>query len=163
MTAVVKGDTVKVHYVGRLADGTVFDSSWERNEPFIFRTGDNKVIPGFDAAIIGMVVGEKKTVTIPPERGYGERHDDFVITVKRVQFPRGARIEVGEHFDLSDERGHLVPAVITAVAGDEVTLDANHPLAGKTIIFDIELLEIGCPLPRRPDSHEDTCGGGCCG
>ncbi len=163
MATVTKGDTVKVHYVGRLADGEVFDSSRERNEPFIFIIGEEMVIPGFEAAVIGMAVGEKKTVTIAPVDGYGERQEEFVLTVRRNQFPPDAQVEIGACFDLSDGMGRSVPAVITAISGEEVTLDANHPLAGKTISFEIELIEIGCPLPAHHHHCGDGCGDGCCG
>ncbi len=158
---VVKGDTVKVHYVGRFEDGEVFDSSRERNEPFIFKTGDDMVIPGFEAALIGMKVGEKKTVVVAPADGYGEHQKEFVLTVRRDQFPKDAQVALGAHFDLSDGSGRSIPAVITAISGDTVTLDANHPLAGKTIVFEIELLEIGCPLPRHQHCSSGDCG--CCG
>jgi len=120
------------------------------------------VIPGFDAALVGMAVGDKKTVTIKPRDGYGDRQEEFVLKVRRAQFPKNASIEVDMHFDLSDGQGRSLPAVITAIAGDEVTLDANHPLAGKTLVFEIELLEIGCELPRHEHCHDDSCGGGCC-
>ncbi len=158
MATVVSGDTVKVHYVGRLASGEVFDSSRERNEPFVFKLGHDMVIPGFEAALIGMGVGEKKTVVIDPADGYGEHQKEFVLTVRRSQFPKDANVTLGSRFDLSDGTGHSVPAVVTAIVGEEVTLDANHPLAGKTIVFEIELLEIGCPMPKH-----HRCSGGDCG
>lgn len=163
MTKVNSGDTVKVHYIGKLKEGEVFDSSRERNEPFIFKTGHGMVIPGFNDAVVGMMIGEIKKVTIPPAEGYGDRLDEFVLKVPKNRFPEGADLTAGMTFALNDGMGRSLPATIVEITGDDVTLDANHPLAGKTLMFEIELLEIGCALPKHAHCHDDSCGGGCCG
>ncbi len=169
MAKVVKGDVVKVHYTGKFESGEIFDSSRERAEPFIFKTGEEMVIPGFDAALIDMAVGDKKTVTIPATDGYGDYLEEFVLKVPRAQFPKDAELEVGMQFDLHDGQGRALPAVVSEISGDEITLDANHPLAGETLVFEIELLEIGCEMPKHEHCHDGSCGdsscgsGGCCG
>ncbi len=135
------GNTVRVHYTGRLSDGTVFDTSLGR-EPLEFTIGDGRLIPGFEKAVIGMNPGETKTVIIAPEEAYGPYLDELTADVDITQFPPHIRPEVGLHLQIRQEDGSFVDVVITRISGTTVTLDANHPLAGKELIFDIELLEI---------------------
>ncbi len=135
------GDVVRVHYKGYFDDGTVFDTS--RNaEPFEFTLGNDMVIPGFENAIIGMEVGDVRTVKIPPEEGYGERREDLVIEVDRNQVPPDIQPEVGMMLQLQSGQGEAIPVMVTAVSETTITLDGNHPLAGKQLNFEIELVEI---------------------
>jgi len=136
-----QGDTVRVHYTGRLEDGTIFDTSIHR-EPLEFTIGADEVIPGFEQAVIGMNPGEVKTVVIPAEDAYGPHRQDMVLTVRRDQFPVGIQPEIGQQFQVGLEGGGTILVMVTEVSEDAVTLDANHPLAGKDLTFDIELVEI---------------------
>jgi peptidylprolyl isomerase len=142
MQQVQKGDTVNVHYHGRLQDGSTFDSS-EGREPLQFSAGSGQVIKGFDDAVLNMAPGEKKTVHIPVAEAYGERNDDMVMEYPREEFPADMNPEVGMELQMGDNAGNVFPVVITEVNGDTVMLDANHPLAGQDLIFDIELVSIG--------------------
>ena len=136
------GDTVRVHYEGQLSDGTIFDSSLER-EPIEFILGQDTVIPGFEQAVIGMEVGESKDVSIPPEDGFGEYSEDLVVNIEKSMLPPDINPELGMQLEVSSEEEET-PRVFTIadIAEDSVTLDGNHPLAGKEIAFKIELLEI---------------------
>ena len=133
--------TVKVHYTGTLADGTVFDDSRGR-EPLEFQLGQEQVIPGFEDAIVGMAIGETKTATIPAEAAYGQRREEMVQQVPRDQLPEGLDPQVGLRLEARSPEGQAFPVMITDVAETEVTLDANHPLAGKELTFEIELVEV---------------------
>ncbi|RPH51194.1 MAG: peptidylprolyl isomerase [Desulfobacteraceae bacterium] len=135
------GDTIKVHYTGRLTDGTIFDSSKKRN-PLEFRIGSGSLIPGFENGIIGMAVGDTKTVTIPDNEGYGPKNEDLVVQVKRENLPDDIAPEIGQMLQMSQPDGHFLNVMVTEVDALSVTLDANHPLAGKTLLFEIELIEI---------------------
>ncbi|RJP68715.1 MAG: peptidylprolyl isomerase [Candidatus Abyssobacteria bacterium SURF_17] len=135
------GDTVRVHYTGWLEDGTVFDSSADR-DPLEFQLGEGQVIEGFEEAIVGMEVGESKTANILPEKGYGPHYGEMVIEVGREQFPPHIAPQVDQVLQLQRPDGDRIRAIITNVSESTVTLDANHPLAGKNLMFDIELLEI---------------------
>lgn len=137
-----KGDTVNVHYHGKLADGTTFDSS-EGRDPLQFVVGSAQVIKGFDDALIDMSVGEKKTVNIPVENAYGERSEDMMIEYPITEFPSDMKPEVGMELQMGDNAGNIFPVVITQVSEESVVLDANHPLAGKDLVFEIELVSIG--------------------
>lgn len=141
MSEVKKGDAVQVHYTGRLADGTIFDTSAGR-EPLRVVTGKGQVIEGFDEAIIGMRIGEKKTVEIPVAKAYGPRLDEMVLEVGKDQFPPEIKPEVGQRLELQQPGGETVVVTITGISAAHVTLDANPPLAGKDLIFDVELVAI---------------------
>jgi len=135
------GDTVRVHYTGSLTDGTVFDSSRER-EPLSFQVGAGQVISGFNDAVEGMEVGDKVDVTIESKDAYGDYREDFVINVNPSDIPDEIDPEVGMDLQLHQQDGGAIPVKITAVSDDAVTLDANHPLAGKDLKFEIELVGI---------------------
>lgn len=139
--APVSGDTVRVHYKGTLADGTVFDSS-EGREPLEFVVGDGQVIPGFDAAVTPLAVGESATATIPAAEAYGEHSDEGVQSFPRDSFPPDNTPEVGWAVELGGPNGERVPATIIEVTDENVTLDFNHPLAGQDLTFEIELVEV---------------------
>lgn len=134
------GDTVRVHYTGTLDDGTVFDSSRER-DPLEFVLGQGSLIPGFESAVEGREAGEKVCVTLPPDKAYGDVDRELIFTVPRAQVPDHIPLNVGVPLQLSNEQGQM-DVTITEVGADEVTLDANHPLAGKTLTFEIEIVEI---------------------
>lgn len=135
------GDTVSVHYTGKLTDGTVFDSSAKR-EPLTFTLGEQQVISGFEQAIEGMATGEKKTVQIPPDEAYGPHHEELVFEVERGNIPGEIDPEVGQRLAFQRPDGQTVPLTVTDVTESAVTLDANHPLAGRELTFDLELVDI---------------------
>lgn len=141
MTLVKNGDNVRVHYHGKLNDGSTFDSS-EGRAPLEFTVGTGQVIKGFDDALEGMKVGDKKTVVIPAENAYGEASPQNIIEYPLENFPEDMKPEVGLELHMSDNEGNNFPVVIKEVKEDVVVLDANHPLAGKELTFDIELVEI---------------------
>lgn len=141
MKKAANGNTVKVHYTGRLEDGTVFDSS-EGRDPLMFTIGGKQLIPGFEAGVIGMKEGEKKTINIPSEDAYGLYRDDMIIDFPREQVPADIELEIGGRLSLKDENNQIIPVVIKAISDDTVMLDANHELAGKDLIFDIEVVEV---------------------
>ena len=141
MSQAKKGSKVKVHYTGTLNDNTVFDSSRDR-EPLEFTVGAGQMIEGFDAAVNGMKVGESKQVTIPSEKAYGPKLDEAMINVPKTQLPAGMTPEVGMQLEATQQDGRRQVLVVAEVKEDEVVLDANHPLAGKDLIFDIELMEV---------------------
>ena len=140
MAAAKSGDTVRVHYTGTLDDGTVFDSSQGR-APLEFTVGIGQVIPGFDEAVTGMAPGEEKTVTIPSGEAYGEHRPEMLATVPRAQFPPEIEPEIGQELQVSQDGQNFVVRVVE-VGEDQVTLDANHPLAGEDLTFKLELVEI---------------------
>ncbi|MEX2589421.1 MAG: peptidylprolyl isomerase [Chitinophagales bacterium] len=141
MSQATKGSKVKVHYTGKLTDETVFDSSRER-APLEFTVGAGQMIEGFDVAVDGMKVGESKEVTIPAEKAYGPRNEEAIINVPKTKLPEGLDAEVGMQLEASQQDGKKQLLVITEVKDEEVVLDANHPLAGKDLVFDIELVEV---------------------
>lgn len=138
---VQEGDTVKVHYTGKLDDGTVFDSSAGR-DPLQFMVGAGQVIPGFDEAVIGMKPGESKTVKIPADKAYGPYYKELVGVIDRSKFPADMELEVGQQLQVSNPSGELLTATVIDVSETSVTVDANHHLAGKDLTFEIELVEI---------------------
>jgi peptidylprolyl isomerase len=143
------GDRVRVHYTGRLDDGSVFDSS-ECGEddcgcghgPLEFTIGAGEVIPGFDAGVTGLSVGESKTIHIPVEDAYGERIEEMVADVPRGDLPPEMKPEVGQQLEVTQEDGQLFQVLVIDVTNEKITIDANHPLAGKALNFDLKLVEI---------------------
>jgi len=135
------GDKVRVHYHGTLRTGQTFDSSNGR-EPLEFTVGSGQVIRGFDEGVKGMQVGDKKRVEIHVEDAYGEKSEDMIIEFPKEQFPTDMNPEVGQQLMMSNGAGQSFPVIITEVKEESVLLDANHPLAGQDLIFDIELVEI---------------------
>ena len=141
MTQAKNGDTVKIHYTGRLQDGTVFDSSSNR-DPLKFNIGSGQVIPGFEEAVTGMTVGEKKTAQVPCDKAYGKRNPSLVMTVDRQHVPAEIDPEVGQRLQVGGPGGELLAVTVIEVNDANITLDANPPLAGEDLTFDIELVEI---------------------
>jgi peptidylprolyl isomerase len=141
MAQAKKGDTVKVHYTGTLEDGTMFDTSAER-EPLTFTIGGGQVIPGFDLAVIDMVPGEVRVTVIPSEEAYGEHSKDLVTDVDRERFPADMELEIGQQLQVGLADGEQAVVMIVDLSDTSVTLDANHPLAGQQLTFEIELVEI---------------------
>jgi len=141
MAHVKSGDTVKVHYIGRLDDGYVFDTSANRN-PLQLKIGQKGVIPGFEQAIIGMEQGESKTVKIQAEEAYGRHREELIQTVRRSVFPAELEPKVGQRLTATCVDGRSVAVTVTDISESSVTIDANHPLAGEDLTFDIELIEI---------------------
>ncbi|MFH1650698.1 MAG: peptidylprolyl isomerase [Chloroflexota bacterium] len=135
------GNTVKVHYTGTLADGTLFDTSRGR-EPLEFALGAGQMIPGFENAVRGMAVGETKKVTLAPEEAYGPRREDLALEIERSKLPEGMDPEVGQRLQMVQNDGRAIAVTVTAVADTTITIDANHPLAGKDLTFEIEVVEI---------------------
>lgn len=141
MTQAKAGDTVAIHYTGTLADGSQFDSS-EGRDPLRFTLGSGQIIAGLDAAITGMSQGEKKSVTIAADEAYGDHRPEAVQAVPRAQIPAEIPLEVGGGLQVQTPDGQTIPVTVTSVTDEEVTLDANHPLAGKDLTFAVELVEI---------------------
>ena len=141
MTKAKIGDTVRVHYTGKLTDGSEFDSSAGR-EPLEFQIGAGRIIPGLERQIVGMVVGEASTVSVPAEEAYGPRDADAVQRVPRSAIPSDAPLAVGSRLMAETEDGEQLMLTVVALDDAMVTLDANHPLAGKELVFEIELIEI---------------------
>lgn len=141
MSKVKDGDTVKVHYTGKLENGDVFDSSRER-EPFEFTLGNKAVIPGFEKGVVGMGVGDTKTIEIPPEEAYGGKQDELVVEVQKSELPDDITPTIGQRLQIKQQDGNPIVVTITELTEDSITLDANHPLAGYTLFFDVELIDI---------------------
>jgi len=141
LSKVKQGDTVHVHYTGTLEDGTVFDSS-DGRDPLEFTMGEGKVIPGFEKAVEGLAVGETTNAILPPEEAYGPRADELIMTVPREQLPDGMSPEVGQQLEMQTQDGQRVPVTVTSVSEDALKIDANHPLAGKALHFELELVKI---------------------
>jgi peptidylprolyl isomerase len=135
------GDRVKVHYTGFLEDGTLFDSSTDR-EPLTFTIGERELIPGFEDAVVGMNVGETKTITIPPHEAFGDYRQELVLVIQRSQIPSHIDPRLGMMLEVQSPEGTVANVTITEMNDETITLDGNHPLAGKTLTFKIELLEI---------------------
>ena len=138
------GDTVTVQYVGRLADGTVFDQSTEER-PLLFILGKGEVIAGFDAAVTGMYQGETRTVQIPPDEAYGPHEPQWVERVERTLFPDDLQLEVGRQLEVQREDGQSFRLLVTDLDAETVTVDGNHPLAGKELTFEITLVDVVKP------------------
>ena len=136
-----KGDTVRVHYTGKLTTGEQFDSSAGR-EPLEFEVGAGMMIKGFDEAVIGMQVGDKKTITIAPAEAYGEKRAEMIIEFPKTNFPEDLQPQLGMQLVMNNGAGQQIPVTIIEVLEEVVVLDANHQLAGKELVFDIEMVEI---------------------
>ena len=141
MTAAKAGDTVRIHYTGTLDDGTVFDSSQGR-DPLEFQVGSGQIITGLDTAIPGMGVGDEKTVNVASDDAYGPIHPEALQSVPRVEIPADIPLELGTQLQVQTPTGQAMPVTVVEVTETEVTLDANHPLAGKDLTFAIELVSI---------------------
>jgi peptidylprolyl isomerase len=138
---VKKGDTVKVHYTGRFDNGEVFDSSQGR-EPLQFKVGTQEIIKGLEEAVLGMQPGEKKNVTVNPEEGYGSHNKNLLMEMPKEKIPDDISPEKGMPLQLVNKKGEAIPVVVTEIHDKSIKLDANHPLAGKVLYFDLELVEI---------------------
>ncbi|MGR3794334.1 FKBP-type peptidyl-prolyl cis-trans isomerase [Vannielia sp. SX4] len=141
MTQAKAGDTLHIHYTGTLDDGTVFDSSQGR-DPLQFELGSGQIIPGLDAGVTGMEVGEKRSVQIEPAQAYGEHDASRVQAVERAAFPDDIPTDPGTQLQVQTAQGQVMPVTVVAANDEHVMLDTNHPLAGKTLTFDVELVEI---------------------
>ena len=141
MAQAKNGDTVKVHYTGKLEDGTVFDTSTKR-DPLQFTISEGRLIPGFEQAVVGMNLGESKTTKISADKAYGPHREEMVLEVERNQFPEHLKPKVGEQLQIRQADGQTMVVMVTDISESSVTLDANHPLAGKDLTFDIQLIEI---------------------
>ncbi len=141
MAGAKRGDMVRVHFTGRLEDGTVFDTSAERG-PYEFTIGESRIVPGFAQAVIGMKPGESKTVEIPAKKAYGLHRKEMIAVIERSKLAAHLNPEIGQRLRIDQADGQEIPATVIKVSASSVTLDANHPLAGKNLTFDIELLEI---------------------
>lgn len=141
MQQVKSGDKVRVHYHGKLRNGETFDSS-EGREPLEFTVGSGQVIKGFDEGVKGMQIGDKRVVEIAVEDAYGEKEEGRVVEFPKEQFPEDLNPEIGMQLMMSDGQGHSIPVLVSEVKEESIILDANHPLAGEDLIFDIELIEI---------------------
>ncbi len=154
--AIQSGDTISVDYTGKFQNGKVFDSS-EGNAPLKFTVGAGMLIKGFDTAVIGMKPGEKKSVVIEPEEGYGHRNEDLFVDIPKEHIPDDLPLSIGMQLELHNPQGHPVPAVVSKIDADVVRMDINHFLAGKTLEFDITIVETGL----EPDSHAGHSGCDC--
>jgi FKBP-type peptidyl-prolyl cis-trans isomerase 2 len=141
MSAAKEGDLVKVHYTGKLADGTIFDSSRDK-KPLEFKIRGGEMIVGFDKAVAGMSVGDKKSVTISSKDAYGDYNEALIHEIERTQLPPDLEPKVGLQLEGTKDDGKRVLFTVIKISEDNITLDANHPLAGKELIFDLELMEI---------------------
>lgn len=141
MEQVKEGDVVRVHYTGKLTNGEQFDSS-EGREPLEFTVGGGQMIKGFDAAMPGMSVGDKKTINISADDAYGQKDEQAIIEFPKTNIPPDMKLEPGMQLQLRNENGQPFPVTVAEIKDDVVVLDANHMLAGKELVFDIELMEI---------------------
>lgn len=140
-TQVKAGDTVKVHYTGTLEDGSIFDTSLER-EPLEFTLGLGQLIPDFEQTVIGMRVGESKTVNIPADQAYGPYYNELISVIERDKLPENMDLEVGQQLQAQQSDGQIRIVTVIGISETSITVDANHPLAGKDLTFEIELIEI---------------------
>ncbi|MCC5946240.1 MAG: peptidylprolyl isomerase [Bernardetiaceae bacterium] len=141
MSIAKKGDLVKVNYTGKLEDGTVFDASENHGRPLEFIVGAGQMIKGFDLAVESMKIGEQKTVTLSPSEAYGEVKEEYLLTVNQSDFPDNVVPNIGDRFTVNVNNSQI-PVSVKSIDGDAVVLDANNELAGKTLVFDIELVDV---------------------
>jgi FKBP-type peptidyl-prolyl cis-trans isomerase SlpA len=142
MSTVKANDTVRVHYTGKLTNGEVFDDSRQREEPIEFTLGQGQIIPGFEKGMLDMAVNETKTLNIPVAEAYGERREDLVQEVPKKELPENIDPQIGMQLMSQTPDGQQIPLKVTAVEAESITVDANHPLAGEDLIFEVELVEI---------------------
>jgi peptidylprolyl isomerase len=141
MAQAKKGDSVKINFTGKLEDGSVFANTAD-GEPLEFKLGEGKIIPGIENAVEGMNVGESKSVEVPPEDAYGQRREELIQVVSRDKFPKNVEPRVGQQFEVSQQQGQSMVVRVVDTSEQSVTLDGNHPLAGRDLTFDLELLEV---------------------
>jgi peptidylprolyl isomerase len=141
MSQAKTGNTVKVHYTGKLKDGTIFDSSIDR-EPLEFKIGDGRIIPGFEHAVIGLKGGDSVSVSIAADDAYGQHDERLIQKINKDQLPEGLDPQIGQRLEAHQSDGRKVPVIVSEINESSITLDANHPLAGKDLFFEIELVEI---------------------
>ena len=141
MTTAKNGNKVTVHYTGKLDNGSIFDTSKDR-DPLTFTLGAGEIIPGFEKAVIGMDTGESKTVNVPSDEAYGSHMNELVTVVKLEEFPEKLTPEIGQQLKIPRNNDETLIVSVTDISGSNVTLDANHPLAGKNLTFEIELVEV---------------------
>jgi peptidylprolyl isomerase len=141
MAQAKQGNTVKVHYTGKLDDSTVFDSS-EGREPLEFTIGQGQVIPGFENAVVGLDIGDKTSVHIEPGDAYGERQENLVFVINRENLPQDLDPQMNQHFQMQHDSGREMVVTVTGMSEKDVTFDANHPLAGQALNFDIQLVGV---------------------
>ena len=139
--AIQNNDNISVHYTGTFEDGEVFDSSRERG-PLSFEVGAGQMIKGFDDAVVGMDVGESKQITLAPEDAYGHRNEEMLVELPTTSFPEDMELEMGLQLQLTNQNGQPVPATVVQIGDENITMDVNHPMAGKTLVFDIEIVEV---------------------
>jgi len=140
MTQAKEGDMVKVHYTVKLGDGTVIGST-TNHEPLQFTIGEGQILPGFEQAVVGMNPGESKTIEIPADQAFGPHLDEMVVVIDRTQFPEGFNPKIGEQLQFRQGDGQIATVLVTDVSGSSITIDTNHPLAGKDLTFDIQFIE----------------------
>ena len=139
---VTKGNIVKIDYTGKLEDGTVFDSSKNHDKPLEFEVGSGHIIEGFDKAMIGMIKGDEKEITLKPAEAYGEMNPDLLKKIPKEQFPKDAQLTVGMMLEMNSPDGMKIPVIVSEVGDKEITIDLNHPMAGKTLTFNVKLLSV---------------------
>ena len=135
------GDTVQIHFTGKLEHETVIDSSVD-SDPLQFTIGEGIVIPGLEQGVLGMKVGDKKTITVPPEDAFGQEREELVVELKKSEFPEGIKFAIGLQLQIKGSDGQLFKVKIVDLTEDTVTVDGNHPLAGNTLVFDVEMVEV---------------------
>lgn len=141
MTKAIDGKKIKVHYTGKLENGEIFDSSFDK-EPLEFTIGKGEMIPGFEKGVLDMKVGEKKTIVLPPEEAYGQYNEELAMPYSRKELPEDLKPEVGMTLEFQSQQGQVFYVNVTKVTDTEIIVDANHQLAGKTLTFDIEIMEV---------------------
>jgi FKBP-type peptidyl-prolyl cis-trans isomerase 2 len=141
MAQAKQGDTVKVHYTGKLDNGMIFDSS-EKRDPLEFKIGEGKLIPGFEKAVIGMEINETKTIKLMAEEAYGKHKPELVAKAPKKDIPKNINPQIGQQLQINQPNGQMIIVTVISINDNEVTLDANHPLAGKDLTFDLRLIEI---------------------
>lgn len=153
--AVKEGDTIKIEYTGKLADGTVFDASEKHGKPLEFTVGSGQVIKGMDDGVVGMEKEESKTIQITKDEAYGDPNPQLIQKIPKDKFPEGQDIQVGMMLHLNDQSGRHLHAFVTEIGDADVTIDLNHPLAGKDLTFDVKVVEIGASDDESEESSED--------